>query len=147
MSQCSKICQEAHSKKARLISKQRVILIQNELKKTTNLHTQLSNEENLRFLINERSIMFSQEVEKLETSKKKLEKHAEKLQETVKELRRENYYLGKEDRVLKGLIRNYQGQVRVLEGFILMVFILGQLVVGLYLLDLFDGNNTYITIF
>ncbi len=49
----SKICQEAHSKKARLIRKQRVILVQNKLKEVLRLHHQLINEENLRFLINE----------------------------------------------------------------------------------------------
>jgi len=37
-----------------------------------------------------------------------LEEYAEKLQKTVKELERENYYLGREDRILKGLVRNYQ---------------------------------------
>ncbi len=52
--------------------------------------------------------MLSQEVEKLEISKKKLKEHAEKLQRIVKELKRENYYLGREDRILKGLVRNYQ---------------------------------------
>ncbi len=79
MPQRSKICQEAHSKKARLIRKQKVILIQNELKETANLRIQLTNEKNLRFLINKRSIMLSQEVEKLETFKKELEEYAEKL--------------------------------------------------------------------
>ncbi len=52
----SKICQEAHSNKARFIRKQRVILVQNELKEVLRLRHQLINEENLRFLINERSI-------------------------------------------------------------------------------------------
>ena len=51
--------------------------------------------------------MLSQEIEKLETSKKKLEEYAEKLQGIVKELKRENYYLRKESRVLKGLVGNY----------------------------------------
>ena len=76
-----------------------------------------------------------------------MEEHAEKLQETVKELRRENYYLGREGRILKGLIGDYQDQVRILEGFALMIFILGQLVVRLYLLGLFDGNNACVIIF
>jgi len=89
----------------------------------------------LRFLINERSIILSQEVEKLETSKKKLEEHAEKLQRTVEDLERENYYLGKEGRVLRGLIGDYQDQSRALKGCILMVFILGQLVVRLYFFE------------
>ena len=49
----SKICQEAHSKKVRLIHKQRVVLVQSELKEVLRLRQQLINEENLRFLINE----------------------------------------------------------------------------------------------
>ena len=59
MPQCSKIYQETHLKKVRLIRKQRVTLIQNELKEIANLHKQLTNEENLRFLINEKSMMLS----------------------------------------------------------------------------------------
>ena len=101
----------------------------------------------MRFLINERSITLSQEVEKLETSKKKLEKHAKKLQRTIEDLERENYYLEKEGRVLRGLIGDYQNWSRTLEGFVLIIFILGQLVVRLYLLDFFDGNNICITVF
>ena len=62
-------------------------------------------------------------------------------------MKKENYYLGREGKVLKKLVRDYQGQIRILEGFALMVFILGQLVVGLYLLGLFDGNNACVTIF
>ena len=65
----------------------------------------------------------------------------------MKELERRNYYLGQEDLVLRGRVRDYQSQNRILEGFALMVFILGQLIVGLYLLGLFDGNNACITIF
>jgi len=65
----------------------------------------------------------------------------------VKELERRNYYLGQKGRVLRGLVGDYQDQNRVLEGFALMVFILGQLIVGLYLLGLFDGNNACVTIF
>ncbi len=65
----------------------------------------------------------------------------------MKELGRRNYYLGQEGRVLRRLVRDYQGQNRVLEGFALMVFMLGQLIVGLYLLGLFDGNNICVTIF
>ena len=79
MPQHSKLCQEAHSKKARLIRKQRVAFVQNELAKTSNLRQQLINEKNLRFLINERSIKLSQEVEKSMVSKEKLEEHARKL--------------------------------------------------------------------
>ncbi len=147
MPQRSKLCQEAHSKKARLIRKQRVAFVQNELAETSNLRQQLINEENLRFLVNERSIKLSQEAEKSTVSKEKLEEHARKLQETVEELGRKNYYLGRESRVLRGLVGDYEGRNRFLEGFALLVFILGQLVVGLYLLGLFDGNNACVTIF
>ncbi len=44
----SKIYQEAHSNKARLIRKQKVILVQNELKEVSRLRHQLTNEENLK---------------------------------------------------------------------------------------------------
>src|SRR6266542_1124007 len=141
----SKICQEAHSKKARLIRKQRVILVQNELKEVLRLHQQLTNEENLRFLINERSIKLLQKAEELKISKEKLEEYTERLQRIMEELRRRNYYLGQEGRVLRGLVGDYKDKKRVLEGFALMVFILGQLIVGLYLLGLFDGNNACVT--
>src|SRR6266542_6450835 len=143
----SKICQEAYSNKTRLICKQRVTFVQNKLKKVADLNKQLTNEERLRFLINKRSITVSKEVEKLETSKKKLEEYVEKLQGTVENLKRENYYLEKESRVLRGLIEDYQDWSRTLEGFVLMVFILEQLVIGLYLLDFFDGNNNYVIVF
>src|SRR6266511_3590254 len=113
----SKICQEAHSMKARLIRKQRVILVQNELKKVSRLRQQLTNEENLRFLINERSIKLSQEAEELKISKEKLEEYTGRLQGTVEELRRRNYYLGQEGLVLRERVRDYQSQNRVLEGF------------------------------
>ena len=79
MPQRSKLCQEAHSKKAKLIRKQRVASVQNELAETSNLRQQLINEENLRFLINERSIKLSQETEKSTISKEKLEEHIRKL--------------------------------------------------------------------
>ncbi len=49
MSHHSKICQEAHSKKARLICKQRVAFVKNKLKEILNLYKQLTNEERLRF--------------------------------------------------------------------------------------------------
>ncbi len=65
----------------------------------------------------------------------------------MKELGRKNYYLEQEGRVLRGLVEDYQGQNRILEGFALMVFMLGQLIVGLYLLSLFDGNNACVIIF
>src|SRR6266498_4939303 len=136
----SKICQETHSKKARLIRKQRVVLVQSELKEVSRLCQQLTNEENLKFLINEQSIKLSQEAEELKVSKEKLEEYTRRLQGTVEELERKNYYLEQKGRVLRGLVRNYEGRYRVLEGFALMVFILEKLIVGLYLLGLFDGN-------
>src|SRR6266540_2491260 len=113
MPHCSKICQEAHSKKVRLIRKQRVVLVQNELKEVSRLRQQLTNEENLRFLINERSIKLSQEAEELKISKEKLEEHTGRLQGTVKELGRRNYYLGKKGLVLRGRI----GIIKVKIGF------------------------------
>ncbi len=79
--------------------------------------------------------------------KEKLEEHVRKLQETVKELERRNYDLGREGRVLRRLVGDYQDQNRFLKGFALIVFILGQLIVGLYLLGLFDGNDVCVTIF
>ncbi len=147
MPQHSKLCQEAHSIKARLIHKQKVAFIQNKLAETSNLHQQLINEENLRVLVNERSIKLSQETEKSIISKEKLEEHTRKLKRIVKELRRRNYDLEREGRVLRGLVGDYQDRNRFLEGFALIVFILGQLIVGLYLLGLFDGDNICVTIF
>ena len=143
----SKICQEAYSKKARLICKQRVILVQDKLKEVLRLRQQLTNKENLRFLINKRSINLSQEVKKLKTSKKKLEEYTEKLQRTVENLGRENYDLERKSRILRGLVGDYQDRSRALEGFILIVFILGQLVVRLYLLGFFDDNDSCVTVF
>src|SRR6266540_1481259 len=147
MPQRSKLCQEAHSKKARLIRKQRVAFVQNKLAETSNFRQQLINEENLRFLVNERNIKLSQEAEKLTVLKEKLEEHVRRLQETVEELGRKNYDLRRGSRVLKELVENYKSQNRFLEGFILIVFILGQLVIRLYLLDLLDGNDICVTIF
>jgi len=65
----------------------------------------------------------------------------------VKELEEENYYLKKKGQILKELVRNYQSQFRILKDFILIVFILEQVVVGLYLLELFDNSNICIIIF
>ncbi len=123
--QHSKLYQEAYSKKARLIHKQKVAFVQNELAETSNLCQQLINEENLRFLVNERSIKLSQEVEKSIVSKEKLKKYAIRLQEIVEELERRNYNLGKEGRILRELVEDYQNQNRFLKDFILMMFILG----------------------
>ena len=101
----------------------------------------------MRFLVNERSIKLSQEAEKLKISKEKLEEYSRRLQETIVKLEGKNYYLKREDRVLRRIIGDYQDQVKILENFTLMVFILGQLMIGLYLLGLFDGNNACVTIF
>ncbi len=79
--------------------------------------------------------------------KEKLKEHSKKLQETVKELEGKNYYLKRKGRVLRKIIEDYQDQVKILENFTLMVFILGQLMIGLYLLGFFDDNNACITIF
>ncbi len=49
----SKICQETYLKKVQLIRKQKVVLVQNELKEVSRLYQQLTNKENLKFLINE----------------------------------------------------------------------------------------------
>ena len=91
-------------------------------------------------MINERSIKLSQEVEELKVSKEKLEEYTRRLQGTVEELEKKNYYLEQESRVLRELVRNYEGRYRVLKGFALMVFIFEKLIVGLYLLGFFDGN-------
>ncbi len=69
------------------------------------LQAHLRNEENLRFLINERSIKFSQEAKELKVSKEKLNEYARRLQETVEELGRINYYLERESRILKGVMK------------------------------------------
>ncbi len=54
----SKICQEAHSKKTRFICKQRVILVQNELKEVSIFRQQLTNEENLRLGVGKKKLLF-----------------------------------------------------------------------------------------
>ena len=76
-----------------------------------------------------------------------MDEHARRLQGIVEELGRKNYYLRRKGRILRKLVGDYEGRNRFLEGFALMVFILDQLVVGLYLLGLFDENNVYVTIF
>ncbi len=65
----------------------------------------------------------------------------------MEELERRNYYLGQKGKVLKGFVEDYQGQNRILKDFVLIVFMLGQLIVELYLLGLFDDSNAYVTIF
>jgi len=76
-----------------------------------------------------------------------LEEHLRRLQRIIKELEGKNYYLKRKGRVLRKIIEDYQDQVKILENFTLMVFILGQLMIGLYLLGFFDDNNACITIF
>ncbi len=139
--------QEIHKNRNKNFRLKKYFETQNLATQNNELRAYLRNEENLRFLINEQSIKLSQEAEELKVSKEKLKEHTESLQETVEELGRRNYYLGQEGRVLRGLVEDYQSQNRALEGFTLMVFMLGQLIVGLYLLGLFDGNNAYVTIF
>src|SRR6266498_4290726 len=139
--------QEIHKNRNKNFRLKKYFEIKNLAIQNDELRAHLRNEENLRFLINERSIKLSQEAEELKVSKEKLKEHTGKLQGTVEELERRNYYLGQKGRVLRRLVEDYQNQNRILEGFALMVFMLGQLIVGLYLLDLFDGNNTCVTIF
>ena len=79
--------------------------------------------------------------------KEKLEEYARKLQGTIEELGRRNYDLGRKGRVLRGLVGDYQGRNRFLKSFTLIVFILSQLVIRLYLLSFFDGNNVSVIIF
>src|SRR6266498_960341 len=139
--------QEIHKNRNKNFRLKKYFETQNLAAQNNKLRAHLRNEENLRFLINEQSIKLSQEAEELKISKEKLEEYTGRLQEIVEELGRRNYYLGQEGRILRGLVEDYQSQNRVLEGFALMVFILGQLIVRLYLLGLFDDNNTYVTIF
>ncbi|SRR6266498_2509466 len=139
--------QEIHKNRNKNFRLKKYFETQNLATQNDELRAHLRNEKNLRFLINERSIKLSQEAEELKVSKEKLEEHTGRLQRTVEELGRRNYYLGQEGRVLRGLVKDYQGQNRVLEGFALMVFILRQLIIGLYLLGFFDSNNACVTIF
>ncbi len=139
--------QEIHKNRNKNFHLKKYFETQNLAAQNDELQAHLRNEENLRFLINERSIKISQEAEELKVSKEKLDEHTRRLQGTVEELGRKNYYLGQEGRVLRGRVRDYEGRNRFLEGFALMVFMLGQLIVGLYLLGLFDGNNVCVTIF
>ena len=139
--------QEIHKNRNKNFRLKKYFETQNLATQNDELRAHLRNEENLRFLINERSIKISQETEELKVSKEKLDEHARRLQGTVEELGRKNYYLGREDKVLRELVGEYEGRNRFLEGFTLMVFILGQLVVVLYLLGLFDDNNACVIIF
>src|SRR6266508_2977760 len=100
--------QEIHKNRSKIFCLKKYFETQNLIVQKDELQTQLTNEENLRFLINERSIKLSQEAEELKISKEKLEKHTRRLQGTVEKLRRKNYYLEQKDRVLRGLVRDYQ---------------------------------------
>src|SRR6266542_3720978 len=117
--------QEIHKNQSKIFRLKKYFETQNLITQKDELQTQLANEENLRFLVNERSIKLSQEAEKLKISKEKLEEYSRRLQETIVKLEGKNYYLKREDRVLRRIIGDYQGQVRILKGFALMVFILG----------------------
>jgi len=86
-------------------------------------------------------------VERLTVSKEKLKEYVRNLQRIIEELEKKIYDLGREDRILKGLVRDYQNQNRFLKDFVLMVFILGQLVIRLYFLDLFNNNDVCVIIF
>src|SRR6266508_3452777 len=132
--------QEIHKNRNKNFRLKKYFETQNLAAQNDELRAHLRNEENLRFLINERSIKLSQEVEELKVSKEKLEEYTRRLQGTVEELEKKNYYLEQESRVLRELVRNYEGQYRVLKSFALMVFIFEKLIVGLYLLGFFDGN-------
>src|SRR6266542_1353407 len=134
--------QEIHKNRNKNFRLKKYFKTQNLAAQNDELRAHLRNEKNLRFLINERNIKLSQEAEELKVSKENLEKYTGRLQGTVEELGKRNYYLGQEGRVLRGLVRDYQNQNKVLEGFALIVFMLGQLIIGLYLLGLFDGNDT-----
>ena len=140
-------CQEIHKNRNKIFRLKKYFETQNLTAQKDELQTQLANEENLRFLVNEQSIKLSQEAEKLKVLKEKLEEHLRRLQGTIEELEGKNYYLERKGRVLRRIIEDYQGQVRILKSFALMVFILGQLMVRLYLLDLFNNNNACVTIF
>src|SRR6266498_2333197 len=96
--------QEIHKNRSKIFCLKKYFETQNLIIQKDELQTQLTNEENLRFLVNERSIKLSQEAEKLKISKEKLEKHSRKLQGTVEKLKEKNYYLKRKGRVLKGFI-------------------------------------------
>ena len=117
--------QEIHKNQNKNFRLKKYFETQNLATQNDELRAHLRNEENLWFLINEQSIKISQEAEELKMSKEKLNEHTRRLQRIVEELRRKNYYLGKEGRILRGLVGDYQGRNRFLEGFILIVFILG----------------------
>ncbi len=99
--------QEIHKNRNKNFCLKKYFEAQNLIAQNDELQAHLKNEENLRFLINEWSIKLSQKAEELKVSKEKLDEHARKLQGTVEELRRKNYYLRRENRILKGLVGDY----------------------------------------
>src|SRR6266536_5752875 len=105
--------QEIHKNRNKNFRLKKYFETQNLAAQNDELQAHLRNEENLRFLINERSIKLSQEAEELKISKEKLKEYTVKLQGTVEELRRRNYYLGQEGLVLRRRIKDYQDQNRI----------------------------------
>ncbi len=75
--------QEIHKNQSKIFRLKKYFETQNLITQKDELQTQLANKENLRFLVNERSIKLSQEAEKLKISKEKLEEHSKKLQGTI----------------------------------------------------------------
>ena len=102
-------CQKIHKNQNKFFCLKKYFKTQNLAAQKNELQTQLTNEENLRFLINKQSINLSQEAEELKVLKEKLEEYSRKLQGTVEKLEGKNYYLKREDRVLRGLVGDYQG--------------------------------------
>src|SRR6266540_3514177 len=117
--------QEIHKNRNKNFRLKKYFKTQNLATQNDELRTHLRNEKNLRFLINEWNIKLLQEAEELKISKEKLKEHTGRLQVIVEEMERKNYYLGQENRILRGLVENYQARYRVLKGFALMVFMLG----------------------
>src|SRR6266496_5905079 len=101
--------QEIHKNRNKNFRLKKYFETQNLATQNDELRAHLRNKKNLRFLINERSIKFSQEAEELKVSKEKLDEHTKRLQEIVDELGKKNYYLEQESRVLRGLVGNYKG--------------------------------------
>ena len=99
--------QEIHKNQNKNFHLKKYFKTQNLTAQKDELQTQLANEENLRFLVNERSIKLSQKAEKLKVSKKKLKEHSKRLQGTIEELRGKNYYLEREGRILRRIIEDY----------------------------------------
>src|SRR6266498_5396924 len=106
--------QEIHKNQNKNFRLKKYFETQNLAIQNDELRAHLRNKENLRFLINERSIKILQKAEELKVLKEKLDEYARRLQRIVKKLRRKHYYLGRESRVLKELVRDYESQNRFL---------------------------------